>query len=243
VEVLDNPVWWALNAAQVHLGSATERAARYHPDISPFAAFSGPPTVDHWRDLGGLVGPAGMAAVLGPTDRPPAGWTVVLELTGVQMVHGPSGPHAPTFRGPNPQAAGGPGGDDAVVALGPDDVDEMLTLVDEAQPGPFLRRTVEFGGYLGVRRRGRLVAMAGQRMSPPGHTEISAVATAPDHRRQGLAGRLVDEVVEVILGRGETPFLHADSRNTGAIRLYESMGFTIRRTVDIQVVEAPGTVE
>ncbi len=29
--------------------------------------------------------------------------------------------------------------------------------------------------------------------------------------------------------RGERPFLHAAADNTGAIALYESMGFTLRR--------------
>ena len=67
----------------------------------------------------------------------------------------------------------------------------MLVLVAEAQPGPFLARTIEFGGYLGIRSQGRLIAMAGQRLRPPGYTEISAVATDPGHRRQGLAELLV----------------------------------------------------
>ncbi|CAM5277170.1 hypothetical protein SMICM304S_01749 [Streptomyces microflavus] len=37
----------------------------------------------------------------------------------------------------------------------------MLDLVARTRPGPFLPRTVELGTYLGIRRGGALVAMAG----------------------------------------------------------------------------------
>jgi predicted GNAT family acetyltransferase len=123
--------------------------------------------------------------------------------------------------------------------LGNDDVPEMLELVAAAQPGPFLSRTVEFGGYVGVRHEGRLIAMAGERMRPDGHAEISAVATHPAHRRQGLGESLVRTVAAGILGRGEIPFLHVATDNSRAIALYERLGFTVRREVAILVVEAP----
>jgi hypothetical protein len=78
------------------------------------------------------------------------------------------------------------GADPEAVALGPADVPEMLDLVERTQPGPFLPRTIMLGTYLGIRRGGALVAMAGERMRPPGWTEISAVCTDPAHRGQGL---------------------------------------------------------
>ena len=115
----------------------------------------------------------------------------------------------------------------------------MLALVAEARPGPFLSRTIEFGGYVGIRRQGRLVAMAGERLRPAGWAEISAVATHPGHRRRGLAEQLIRTVASAIVDRGETPFLHAAAGNTNAIRLYESIGFTVRRTVRFTVLEAP----
>jgi hypothetical protein len=39
----------------------------------------------------------------------------------------------------------------------------MLELARRTKPGPFLPRTVELGTYLGLRRGGALVAMAGER--------------------------------------------------------------------------------
>ena len=60
--------------------------------------------------------------------------------------------------------------------------------------------------------------------STSGFAEVSAVATDPDHRRQGLAELLVRRVAARIIRRGEMPILHTDASNAGAIRLYRSMG-------------------
>ena len=81
------------------------------------------------------------------------------------------------------------------------------------------------GSYLGVRREGRLAAMAGERLHPPGWTEISAVCTDPDFRGQGLGTRIVQAVGHVIRARGDQPMMHASSANVNAIRLYQSIGF------------------
>ena len=45
---------------------------------------------------------------------------------------------------------------------------EILALIERTKPGPFLPRTVEMGSYYGIRVDGRLVAMAGERLHPPG---------------------------------------------------------------------------
>ena len=126
---------------------------------------------------------------------------------------------------------------DPIVDLGPEDVDDMLDLAARSRPGPFLSRTVEFGGYVGVRRKARLIAMAGERLHLPGSAEISAVTTDPDHRRQGWAERLVRTAAAGIIRRGEMPFLHTDASNAAAIRLYRSMGFTHRRPVTFTVLQ------
>nr|WP_269328948.1 GNAT family N-acetyltransferase [Kineosporia babensis] len=115
----------------------------------------------------------------------------------------------------------------------------MLDLVARSEPGPFERRTVELGNYFGLRREGKLVAMAGERLNPPGWREISAVTTDPSHRRKGFAGRLIRAVAHEIVERGETPLLHVDSRNAGAIRLYQSIGFAIRRRPTFFLLRAP----
>jgi predicted GNAT family acetyltransferase len=128
---------------------------------------------------------------------------------------------------------------DAVV-LGPADVPEMLDLVERTKPGPFRPRTIELGRYLGIRIDGELVAMAGERLQPPGWTEISAVCTDERMRGRGLASRLIRAVGHGIRARGDIPFLHASASNTKAIRLYESLGFVLRRQRVFTAWQLPG---
>jgi ribosomal protein S18 acetylase RimI-like enzyme len=233
--VLDNPAWWALTGLQRSLGRVAARATRFYPEVSPFGAFDGVPTADHWAEMAALTGSGTSVAIISVGEDllvPPTGWTMAWESAGVQMVVATTG-----LERPGPAPGGGPA--DTVVALGADDVPDMLALVAAARPGPFSTRTVEFGGYVGVRRNGLLVAMAGERLRPPGFAEISAVATHPDHRRQGLAELLIRSVAASIGVRGEIPFLHVAAGNDNAIRLYGALGFTVRRTVWFSVVEAP----
>ena len=150
-----------------------------------------------------------------------------MDLDGVQLVD------AGVAAEPAPDA----------VRLGVADVPEMLALVARTRPGPFLARTVELGTYLGIRRDGELVAMAGERMHPPGWTEISAVCTAAEYRGHGLATRLVRALVHDIRERGETPFLHAAGSNVHAIGLYESLGFRLRRRTTFAAFRAPALAE
>jgi ribosomal protein S18 acetylase RimI-like enzyme len=221
---LDNAVWAALDGPHAHFAERVGRAARYPADVYDLAALEDPRDPAAWTDLHTLVGPGSVVRVK-PGEGVPAGWEVVGSGAGVQLV-------ATGLRDePDPEA----------VRLGPADVPEMLDLVARTRPGPFRKRTVELGTYLGIRHRGRLIAMAGERIRPPGWTEISAVCTDPDHRGHGQATRLVRAVAAGIRERGDTPFLHAAADNTPAIRLYESIGFTLRRHSPVLQVRTPGT--
>jgi predicted GNAT family acetyltransferase len=165
-----------------------------------------------------------VVAVPGAINPPPS-WELVDRIPGVQLV--------------DDGVAAGP--DEEAVRLTEADVPEMLALVERTRPGPFRRRTIELGTYLGIRRAGALVAMAGERLHPPGWTEISAVCTDAAYRGQGLGTRLVRAVAAGIRARGETPFLHAAAANTGAIRLYESMGFRLRQRPSFTSVRVPAS--
>ncbi|GGY41064.1 GNAT family N-acetyltransferase [Streptomyces xanthochromogenes] len=221
--VLDNAAWAALTGPQAHLAERHGLAARFPTDVSPFTALADPTDVRAWDDLAVLVGPGAVTPVAA-VHTVPDGWHVEQSGEGVQMV-------ATALRD-----AAAP---DAV-RLGLADVPEILELVALTKPGPFLPRTVELGTYLGLREGGRLIALAGERLRPPGWTEISAVCTHPDHRGRGLATRLVRAVAAGIRERGDTPFLHAAASNTNAIRLYESIGFTLRRRTRFTRVRTPG---
>jgi predicted GNAT family acetyltransferase len=43
-------------------------------------------------------------------------------------------------------------------------------------------------------------------------------------------------VAGAVQARGETPFLHAYAGNTGAIGLYESLGFLLRTPLTVSVL-------
>ena len=94
-----------------------------------------------------------------------------------------------------------------------------------AEPGPFERRTLELGTYLGVHQAGRLVAMAGQRFQVPGWCEISLVCAHPDVRRQGLGAGLTLLLAALIREQGNEVLLHVVDTNEHAISLYEKLGF------------------
>jgi GNAT superfamily N-acetyltransferase len=217
---LDNPVLASLAGPHARFALTEGRAARYPDDISPFCALPDNPDAADWAAAARLVRPGETVLFPGQDGPPPPGWEAVWSGEGVQLF-GES-----LMAEPDPEA----------IPLGPADVPDMLALTERTKPGPFLTRTIELGHYLGIRRDGELIAMAGERLRPPGWTEISAVCTDPAWRGQGLAARLTRAVAAVITDRGDTPFLHAIATNTNAIRLYEQLGFRYRRDVVFPVL-------
>jgi ribosomal protein S18 acetylase RimI-like enzyme len=218
--VLDNAVWHSLATSHREFADVAGSAARYHPDVSVFTAL-GDDGEEGWLDLAKLVG-SGTGALFRP-DPPatPAGWTRLAEGVGNQMVLADLVPtEVPAD----------------VRELGRDDAGEMLALVELTRPGPFCVRTVDLGGYVGVYDGNTLIAMAGQRLAPPGFREISAVCTHPDFRGRGLAAGLTTLVAQRILERGETPFLHHAADNHPARRVYEALGFAFHQEVTWRVL-------
>jgi predicted GNAT family acetyltransferase len=120
--------------------------------------------------------------------------------------------------------------------LGEEDAADMLALASLTEPGPFFSETWRMGHFIGVRESGRLIAMAGQRMRVPGFTEVSAVCTHPDHRGKGLAGKLMRVIVDRIVCEGDAAFLHVYPDNSGAIGLYDALGFRFRAQLTFTTV-------
>jgi predicted GNAT family acetyltransferase len=219
---LDRPVWASLTGAHARLSLGEGRARRYRPDVNRFVA--GPDEEpETLAAMAALIEPGDPVLVVQAAAVPELpGVTLVLRRAAVQMVHDRAVPD---------------GGDEEIVPLGDSDGSEMLALATLTNPGPFRERTPLMGDFFGVRRDGRLAAMAGQRMHPPGHVELSGVCTHPDFRGHGLATRLSALVTRAILARDETPFLHAWADNAGAIALYERLGYRIRCQMNVAVFE------
>ncbi len=229
---LENPTWFALEGPHAGLAERKGRVLRYPPDLSPFYGMPAEPAAQDWADAAALAGPGGIVTLSATMIPFPDGWEVVFSGQGVQLVAGEA-----VGRTVLASHTGPP--DEEIVRLGPADVPEVLDLVARTQPGPFRPRTTELGTYLGIRRAGALVAMAGERLRPSGFTEISAVCTDEAWRGHGFGSRLTLAVAAGIRARGEVSFLHAAAANTAAIRLYERLGFERRRPTMFKAARCP----
>lgn len=219
--MLTNPVYAALTGPHATFAETRGNARRYPTAVAPFLGLPDDPTDQDWADAAVLLGPGTTAALMRPDLPVPETFKLDRQFDLVQFV------------APDSLAAADP---DTVV-LGPDDVPEMLALVALTDPGPFRSRTIELGTYLGIRRDGDLIAMAGTRFDLPGYTEISAVCTHPSYQGQGLASRLIRAVAAHIVATGRQPFLHTGGTNTNAIRLYNKLGFEISNEMKVTIVE------
>jgi ribosomal protein S18 acetylase RimI-like enzyme len=197
--------------------------------MAPFLGLPDDPTEQDFADAAELLGPGHSAALMRPDLPLPESVKLVQQFDLVQLV-------APESFGAGHAAVAAPG-EFSPVVLGPDDVPDMLALIELTDPGPFRTRTIEMGRYVGLRDGDRLIAMAGERCRPPGYVEISAVCTDPAYRGRGLATGLIRTVAAGIEAAGARPFLHTGGTNTTAIRLYQGLGFTVSNRMKVTIVE------
>ena len=223
--LLDNIGWNAIAGPQAALAQRNGLAGRYDLEVAPFSAIADPSSDEAWADLAELAGASHPAILFAPGLQERDGWDIVMHFKCLQMVAGDIAP-AP---------------DVELADLTPDDVPEMLALVEATRPGPFSKRTIEMGRYVGHRSDGKLVAMAGERMRCDGFTEVSAVCTDESFRGRGLGGALTLAVAQSIRARGDEAFLHVAEENVTAQRLYLELGFTVRRDdVDVLILRRAG---
>lgn len=215
---LDRPVWGALTTRQATLALGGSRAVRIDPAYGLFAA-AADRSVQSLAALAILLPTEGELAMVEAEDWPPIPDAICQPPADItQMV-----------AGRDLKLVQADGFD--IVDLSDFDAAEMFALATLTRPGPFFERTHRLGDFVGVKVDGRLVAMAGERLRLPGFTEVSGVCTHPGHRGHGYAAALMSVVASRIQGWGETPFLHVYAHNTGAIRLYEALGYRIRRVM------------
>jgi predicted GNAT family acetyltransferase len=226
---LDNPVWQALTGPQRHFGIGEGRARRYQPDISPIAALENPLASESWTALADIVEVGETIGLFGTrSESVPDGWETEWRDPFLQMICTQTSFRAP-IRGTTALV---------IRELHLSDGAAMVALAGLTQPGPMEERTVTLGRYLGIfDGNASLIAMAGERVRLDGFTEVSGVCTHPDHRGKGYANVLVAALTKQIVERGDTAFLHVKDGNSGAARVYEKLGFSVRAVRDIAALK------
>jgi ribosomal protein S18 acetylase RimI-like enzyme len=218
---LNNPIWEALTTSQLQFAEVRHLARRFPPSVTPLSAFR-EPTQEGYESLAHLLVAGEMTTLLlEAPPEPPANWEVIEAVPLLQMVQ-------KNCEMPSPLPE--------LIELNEADAPEMMALAELTQPGPFGIRTHELGAYLGIRRKGSLVAMAGVRLRVPGYTEVSAVCVHPDYAGLGYATALIVALVRRIRDRNQTPFLHVRPENKRAVELYQRLGFRERRKLSLAVI-------
>jgi GNAT superfamily N-acetyltransferase len=218
---LHNVFWSALTGPHAAWSAGTATARRYARGFTPLLAFADPQQPDA-QALLPFCESGEQFYCADWTGPAPAGWRVDFDGSMYRMAW-------------DAELPAGDGAREAL-PLRPEHADQALQLAKLTRPGPFGPRTLEMGDYFGIFEGERLVAMAGERAHAPGLREVSGVCTHPDFQGRGLARGLMELLVRRQLLRGERPFLHVMTANTGAVALYKRMGFAVYRECAIRVV-------
>lgn len=219
---LDNPIYNALISNNKYLANGNEQAKHFADDVAPFVGLKDN-SDDDFQHLYELL----------PNDRPgvfikhieqeiPKNWNVLRAFRCYQMLFEQPAVYEPTAK---------------IVDLTHEHIPAMLELTKLTNPGPFFERTIEFGHYRGIFDDDKLVAMAGQRIHAFKYAEISAVCTHPDYLGRGYARQLLLNQAQRIQAEGNIAYLHVRTDNERAIKVYEGIGFTIRKEMYFYVLQ------
>ena len=219
--LLGNVFWHALTGEQAQIAEGEGAARRYARGFSPILGFADQRDPD-FAALVPFCDIGERAYVQGWAGDAPDAWQIDVDASMFLM----------TYKGELPARDEAP---DAV-PLHAGNVEEAVALATLTNPGPFGPRTLEMGDYFGLFENGRLIAMAGERVHAGRYREVSGVCTHPDFQGRGLARRLTFKVLRRQMQRGQVPFLHVMSHNTGAHGLYQRMGFVDYQETVVRVV-------
>jgi ribosomal protein S18 acetylase RimI-like enzyme len=216
--LLYNPVYHALLSGDLRLSFGNEQVKYFDEEVSPFAGFE----QDYekgFSDLYDLL-PSGRKILYATPSffTQPAGWQLTHQIKGLQFVY--DGSHLSKTDFPE------------IIPLTEIHVEQMMQLAKLTKPGPFGKKTINFGSYYGIFENEKLAAMTGQRLHVHNYTEVSAVCTHPDHTGKGYAYTLLQHQLQLILQQDQKPFLHVRDDNERAIALYQRLGFIISRPMN-----------
>jgi ribosomal protein S18 acetylase RimI-like enzyme len=211
---LDNPVWHSLSESHQNFSFDYTGIKFYHPDYCPFGGFETTDGIS--KSIGEYATLAGSFFIVGKKPELPPHLELKNELVCRQMIV-----HNRIDIEPK----------ESIIPLTNGHTDALFQLVNLVQPGYFKKKTALLGEYFGIFKSGELIAVTGERMKMNDFVEVSAIVTHPGHTGQGYAKRLIAHTVNNIFNQDKTPYLHVAESNTGAIKLYEKLGFTTRRKI------------
>jgi ribosomal protein S18 acetylase RimI-like enzyme len=215
VQALDNPFFGSLAARHRTIALGQGEVLRYPPQYAPFLGVAHA-QVDAEAALESLLAPGesvylmGVAPSLSPQWRLEA-FADLAQMACTRPIEVPTGPEA--------------------IVLDASYRADVLALTALVYPHYFRERTMEMGRYFGIYQEGRLAAIIGERLGWDEAQEISAVCTHPDFNGRGYARRLLALLTNDVLAQGRLAFLHVSHANERAKRLYEQMGYTLRRDI------------
>jgi hypothetical protein len=145
---LEQPPWSALTSTHAALALGNALARRYPPDIAPMVGIR-EVSAACLDALAALMRPGDdIVGLFGVEPVPASGDLVVVDNMMIEQM---------IYEGHEVLPAMG-----EHVPLTLADVSEVEELVALTKPGPFARRTMVLGSYIGIRDGGRLAAMAGE---------------------------------------------------------------------------------
>lgn len=216
---LDNPVWSSLTDTHDNECIDYGNVKFYHPDFTPFGAFiNGEDTSSAIEKHAKLLD---AFFIVGNKPKVPSLFKPPKKYVGLQMIIYNEIEY--------------PISED-IIELNEAHYNDLMDLISLVYPHFFKKKTNLLGRYYGIYKNNRLVAVTGERMQTDNFTEISAVATHPEHTGKGYAKQLITYAVKKIFEDRKVPFLHVDETNLGPIQLYKTLGFTERRKMQYWLI-------
>lgn len=211
---LDNPVWYSLSESHKTFAVNYDDIKFYHPDYCPFGGFQYPRnTLDPMTEYSRMIG---NFFIVGERPDIPIPLNMQKELVCLQMII----KHKINIEQK-----------DDITPLSADQAKDLIELVNLVQPGYFKRKTFQLGDYFGIIKNNTLISVSGERMKMNDFVEVSSIVTHPDHTGKGYAKQLIAHTVNRIMDQDKIPYLHVLETNEAAIKLYEKLGFAIRRKI------------
>jgi len=217
-DVLNNPIWYALQTIHKKFAFGTNTFQRYPSDILKFVGCENSDSAK-LNEIEPWIYKDEKIFMVGKLPSIPSNWETSGKLDCVQMIC------VNEIILPIKN-------DSHIYQLDKNDQEEMFKLINLVQPGLYNYNTPLLGNYFGIKVNENLVSMAGERLCINGLTEISAVCTHPSFTGRGYAMQLVALVANNNIKEGSLPFLHLVNTNIRAAKIYELLGFSQRRTIE-----------